>query len=150
MTRWRSDAETFCRRFRRDRRATTAIEFAIVAPLLFAIMFGIIGFGTQFATRIALTYAATEGGRAAVAGLDDADREDLARKAIGKALAALAPLINPDKAAVSFDMTMGATDQKIDIGITYSDNRFATLPFTPNFNNLGPVRVTYYVTDPSG
>ncbi len=150
MKRWRSDAETFCRRFRRDRRATTAIEFAIVAPLLFAIMFGIIGFGTQFATRIALTYAATEGGRAAVAGLDNADREALARKAIGKALAALAPLINPDKADISFGMTTEATDQKIDIGITYSDSRFATLPFTPNFNDLGPVTVTYYVTDPSG
>ena len=37
------------------RPAPDGIEFAIVAPLLFAIMFGIIGFGTQFATRIALT-----------------------------------------------------------------------------------------------
>ena len=39
--------------------ATTAVEFGIVAPLLFAIMFGLIGFGTQFATRIALTHPIT-------------------------------------------------------------------------------------------
>ncbi|HEY4266515.1 MAG TPA: TadE/TadG family type IV pilus assembly protein [Micropepsaceae bacterium] len=142
--------EDFCHRFRRSRCATTAIEFAIVAPFLFAIMFGIIGFGMQFATHIALTYAATEGGRAAVAGLNDGERETLARGAITKALTALKPLIKVGNATISFDMTAEATDQKINIGIAYNDTRFAVLPFVPNFNNQAPVTVTYYVTDPSG
>jgi Flp pilus assembly protein TadG len=113
-------------------------------------MFGIMGFGLQFATRIALTYAATEGGRAAVAGLDDAERESLARAAIIKALTALTPLVDVGKASISFDSTDEPTDQKIDIGITYNDTRFATLPFVPSFNSQSPVTVTYYVTDPSG
>ncbi|HEY4266494.1 MAG TPA: TadE/TadG family type IV pilus assembly protein [Micropepsaceae bacterium] len=138
------------RGFRQNCRATTAVEFAIIAPFLFAIMFGIIGFGMQFATRIALTYAATEGGRAAVAGLTDDEREALARGAINKALTALDPLIKLGYATISFDMTAEATDQKIDIGIAYNDTRFAVLPFVPNFNNQAPVTVSYYVTDPSG
>jgi len=77
------------RRLCGDIRATTAVEFGIVAPLLFAVMFGILAFGLQFATRLAVTYAATEGGRAAVGGLSDTERESLARAAITRALTAM-------------------------------------------------------------
>ena len=130
--------------------ATTAVEFGIVAPLLFAVMFGILAFGVQFATRIAVTYAATEGGRAAVGGLDDAERENLARAAIIRVLTALSPLVDPSKAAVNIVQANQADDRKIDISITYNDTRFALLPFVPDFSTLNPVTVEYHVTDPSG
>jgi len=130
--------------------ATTAVEFGIVAPLLFAVMFGILAFGVQFATRIAVTYAATEGGRAAVGGLDDAERENLARAAIIRVLTALWPLVDPSKAAVNIVQANQADDRKIDISITYNDTRFALLPFVPDFSTLNPVTVEYHVTDPSG
>src|SRR5262249_13062672 len=130
--------------------ATTAVEFGIVAPLLFAIMFGLIGFGTQFATRIALTYAASEGGRAAVGGLTDGEPESLARAAITDPLTALSPLVNVAEATVTFDTSQEASDQKIAITIAYSDTRFAHLPFIPDLTTLDPVTVDYYVTDPSG
>jgi Flp pilus assembly protein TadG len=133
-----------------DCGATTAVEFGIVAPLLFAIMFGILAFGVQFATRIAITYAATEGGRAAVGGLSDAERESLARAAITRALTALSPLIDPSKAAVNVVQADIASNHKINISIAYSDTRFALLPFVPDFSTLNPVAVEYYVTDPSG
>ena len=121
-----------------------------MAPLLFAVMFGILAFGIQFATRIAVTYAATEGGRAAVGSLNDAERESLARAAITRALTALSPLVDPSKAAVNVVQAAVADDRKIDISITYSDTRFASLPFVPDFSTLNPVTVEYYVTDPSG
>ncbi len=139
-----------CRRFPDDDRGTTAVEFAIVMPLLFAVMFGQIGFGVQFATRIALTYAATEGGRAAVAGLDDSERQSLAETAIANTLSALSPLVDSSKAAVTVDLSQESSDEKITISIAYSDDRFATLPFLPDFTSLNPVTVAYYVTDPSG
>jgi len=126
------------------------VEFGIVAPLLFAVMFGILAFGIQFATRIAVTYAATEGGRAAVGGLNDAERGSLAPAAITRALTALSPLVDPSKAAVNVVQAAVADDRKIDISITYSDTRFASLPFVPDFSTLNPVTVEYYVTDPSG
>jgi Flp pilus assembly protein TadG len=141
--------KNLCRRFGNDGHATTAIEFAIIAPLLFAILFGIVGFGVQYATRIALTYAAAEGGRAAVAGLDDADRISLAETAISNTLAALSPLINSSNASVSVNLSEETSDEEISITIAYSDTRFAELPFLPNLANLNPVTVDYYVTDPS-
>lgn len=149
MRRHRPRAEAGCG-FRLDKTATTAVEFGIVAPFLFAILFGLIGFGEQFATRIALTYAASEGGRAAVAGLTDAERESLARTAITNCLTALSPLVDASKAAVSFDASQESSDQKISISIAYSDTRFAHLPFLPDLTALDPVSVDYYVTDPSG
>ncbi len=38
-----------------EQRATTAVEFAVIAPLFFAILFGVIVFGLQYSTRIAVT-----------------------------------------------------------------------------------------------
>jgi len=139
-----------CRRWRGNDRGTTAVEFGIVAPLLFAVMFGILAFGIQFATRIAVTYAATEGGRAAVGGLDDTERESLARAAITRVLTTLSPLVDPAEAAVTVVQVDVASDHKIDIRITYNDTRFASLPFVPDLSTLNPVTVEYYVTDPSG
>ncbi len=150
MRRVFSRAGRACGRLRGDTRATTAVEFGIVAPLLFAVMFGILAFGIQFATRIAVTYAATEGGRAAIGGLDDTERESLARAAITRVLTALSPLVDPSKAAVNVVQADEASDHKIDISITYNDTRFALLPFVPDFSALNPVTVEYYVTDPSG
>jgi Flp pilus assembly protein TadG len=150
MRRPSSARQNACPEFPGNVSATTAVEFGIVAPLLFAIMFGIIGFGLQFAMRIALTYAATEGGRAAVGGLTDTDREGLARAAITRTLTALSPLVDPGKATLGIVQADEAGGHKIDISIAYSDNRFAVLPFVPNFTTLNPVTVEYYVTDPSG
>jgi Flp pilus assembly protein TadG len=150
MKRCPSRAGALCRAFPFDKAATTAVEFGIVAPFLFAILFGLIGFGTQYAARIALTYAASEGGRAAVAGLNDAERESLARAAINNSLTALSPLVDPSKAVVSFDTSQESADEKITITIAYSDTRFAHLPFLPDLTSLAPVSVDYYVVDPTG
>jgi Flp pilus assembly protein TadG len=138
-----------CGQLCRDQCATTAIEFAIIAPLLFAILFGIIGFGVQYATRIALTYAATEGGRAAVVGLSDQERTSLAKTAIANTLNALSPLVDPSKSSVSVDFTEEVSGERIAVTISYNDTRFAELPYLPNLGNLNPVTVDFYVTDPS-
>jgi TadE-like protein len=55
------------RRARRDSGATL-IEFAIIAPLLFALVFGIIDFGGVFNDWISLRQGARDGARSAVTG----------------------------------------------------------------------------------
>jgi len=137
------------RRLWKDIGGTSAIEFALVSPLLFLLMFGIITFGLQYCARVALTYAASEGGRAAVAGLNDAERSSLAKTAIQNALVALSPLVNPSNAVVTVNLSDEASDESITISIDYTDTRFATMPFMPDLANLSPVSVNYYVTDPS-
>jgi Flp pilus assembly protein TadG len=138
------------RRLPDDVRATTAIEFAIIAPLLFAILFATVAFGVQYSTRVAITYAAAEGGRAAVAGLNDAERATLAKTAINNTLTALSPLVDTTKATVTVNLGSEGINKTISISIAYGDTRFAQMPFLPDLTGLQPVTVQYYVTDPSG
>jgi Flp pilus assembly protein TadG len=132
-----------------DIRATVSIEFAILAPVFFAIMFGVVMFGAEYATRIALTYAAAEGGRAAVSGLSDSERESLATTAIQDTLNAFSPLIESANAVITVNTASESSSEEITISIAYTDDRFANLPFVPQMSSLPPVTVSYFVTDPS-
>lgn len=51
------------RRGRRDHRGAAAVEFALVAPILFSLVFGIIGFGVVFAQELSLGNGARQGAR---------------------------------------------------------------------------------------
>jgi|SRR6478609_1199642 len=50
----------------RTDRGASAVEFAIVLPVLFLVIAGIVDFGRYFFTQIQVTNAAREGARAAV------------------------------------------------------------------------------------
>ena len=135
--------------FRRNESGSVAIEFAFVSVVFFAILFGIITFGFMFGTRIALSYAVAEGGRAAMAGLNTSERQTLATTAINDALNAYSPLVDPGKATITFD-TSGTNDSIMKIAIAYSDDRFSSMPFVPSLGDLPPVETTFVVADPSG
>jgi Flp pilus assembly protein TadG len=126
-----------------------AIEFALLAPLMFAILFGVVVFGVQYATRIALTYAAAEGGRAAVGALQETERESDATTAINRALGSISPLVDPDAVTVGYETTSSADGERFTIKLTYTDTRFARLPFVPHIDSSSPIAVSYFITDPS-
>jgi Flp pilus assembly protein TadG len=135
----------------RDQRGSVAIEFAIVLTLLLSIMFGIVAFGFQFATRIALSYAVAEAGRSAVAGLTSAERQQRAEDAVDRVLTSFSPLVDPSKAVVDVSLEGETADgEVIRIAITYNDNRFDVFPFLPTFNANRAVETDFLVTDPSG
>jgi Flp pilus assembly protein TadG len=133
-----------------DSGGNVSIEFAVLLPVFLALLFGMIVFGIQYSVRIALTYAAAEGGRAAVAGLDDPERQALALAAVQRTLQSLAPLVDPDEADIQIAFAAEGDGEEITVNIGYSDNRFARLPFVPTVEGLSPVSVTYLVTDPLG
>ena len=54
------------REFRRDQRGTALVEFALIAPLLFLLLFGIIDFGRALYYYNQVTQLAGQGARAAV------------------------------------------------------------------------------------
>jgi len=135
----------------RDRRGSVAIEFAIVLTLLLTILFGIVAFGFQFATRIALSYAVAEAGRSAVAGLTSAERQQRAEDAVDRVLTSFSPLVDPAKAVVEVSSEGETQDgEVIRIAITYSDNRFDVFPFVPALNGDRAVETVFLVADPSG
>ena len=49
----------------RDDRGASALEFALVVPVLLVLIFGMIEFGLVFQAQLALTHAAREGARLA-------------------------------------------------------------------------------------
>lgn len=58
--------EKLCRLCRRNRRGAAVVEFAVVAPLLFLLLFGMIEFGRMVMVQQVLTNASREGARRAV------------------------------------------------------------------------------------
>ena len=65
------------RRFSACRRGSVAVEFAILAPLMLAIVAGGIFYSRWFTVASQTQNLASEGARAAVAGLDDAERRTI-------------------------------------------------------------------------
>jgi Flp pilus assembly protein TadG len=74
----RSRITNIFKRARTDIGAASAIEFAIVAPVFFVLIFGIVVYGYYFATLSLVNHIAYEAARAAVSGLDDDERGTLA------------------------------------------------------------------------
>lgn len=62
-------------------RATAAVEMAVVSPVMFAILFGIIEFGWLFTVRHTMVNAAREGARfGALQGITEHEIEDRAKQ----------------------------------------------------------------------
>jgi Flp pilus assembly protein TadG len=55
-----------CRSYRRNRRAAAAVEFAVVAPVFFLLVFGMIEYGRMVMVQQVITNASREGARQAV------------------------------------------------------------------------------------
>lgn len=60
-------------------RGLAALEFALLAPVLLMLVFGIIVYSIYFTVVIGVRHAASEGARAAVAGLELSERQNLAK-----------------------------------------------------------------------
>lgn len=66
----------------KNRQGVAAIEFAIVGPIFILLLIGMIVYGGWFWMAHSVQAAVSEGARAAVAGLDPAEQEQLARDVI--------------------------------------------------------------------
>jgi Flp pilus assembly protein TadG len=70
--------EKVCRSCRRNRRGAAVVEFAIVAPVFFLLVFGMIEYGRMVMVQQVITNASREGARVAV--LDGATASDVQTK----------------------------------------------------------------------
>lgn len=64
----------------------TAVEFALVAPLFFVLLLGIVSVGYIFGVHHELRQMASEAARASVAGISNAERQALATNYVTNAL----------------------------------------------------------------
>lgn len=74
---------------KKRRAGAAAIEFAIVGPFFFLLVVGMIVYGGWLWMAHSVQSAVSEGARAAVAGLDQPERERLARETVDAQLKAL-------------------------------------------------------------
>ncbi|MCL5985847.1 MAG: pilus assembly protein [Actinobacteria bacterium] len=58
----------------------SAVEFAIILPLLVVLIFGIVEFGIAYNNYLAITHAAREGARVAAVDLTNPDLENIIRE----------------------------------------------------------------------
>lgn len=107
--------------FATDTRGAAAVEFALIFPLLIAVLFGIIAYGGYFWTAHSLQQLANDSARAALAGLDAPERLQLANQVFNKEIVAYQALT-----PASAHMTVQDTDEMIDVRVAYDAS---TLPF---------------------
>jgi Flp pilus assembly protein TadG len=90
--------------FRRDQSGAVAVEFVLLAPILFALLFGVVTLGYFMGISHSVNQLATGAARASVAGLDRQERSDLATTFLSEA-GTRYPLLTAD--AVTSSVTVG-------------------------------------------
>ena len=73
-------------RYDEGQRGATLVEAAIVVPLFFLLVFGLLEFGLGFKDWLTLNHGAREGARVSVAAADDIRTDQLALEALEKGL----------------------------------------------------------------
>ncbi|WAX98025.1 pilus assembly protein [Aminobacter sp. NyZ550] len=68
--------------FLQSRSGTSAIEFAIVAPVFILLVFGMIAYGIYFGALHSVQQMAADAARTAIGGLNEAERKTLAQRYI--------------------------------------------------------------------
>lgn len=90
------------RAFSRDRKGTSAVEFALIAPFLLVLVAAILAYGSIFATSLSLQQMAAETARATIGGLSDAERRSLAQAKLGD-ISDKFPMLDPARVTFAFD-----------------------------------------------
>lgn len=90
-----------------------AVEFALIGPLFVILLIGLVVYGGWFWMAQGVQHLAAEGARAAVAGLDVAERDRLARAAVTETATA-ATILTPARLSVA------VTDTEREIRVTVS------------------------------
>jgi Flp pilus assembly protein TadG len=95
-----------------------ALEFAVLAPALLSLMFGIIVYSIYFAASIGVRQAAAEGARAAVAGLSTTERASLAQTRANEVIQNYLPVLGTSAQPV-ITAVAGATAGTFKVTVSY-------------------------------
>ena len=113
------------RRYLRDERGASAVEFGMILPVLLVLVLGIVEFGHAFQVQGTLSAAAREGARRMALQNDAAEARDVVREAAGS----LSPAITDEQISIdpaSCPVAAG-TDTDVVVTIEYP------MPFLTGF-----------------
>lgn len=124
-----------------------AVEFALIAPLFLMLVFGIIGYGIYFGAWIAVRHAVSEGARAAVAGLSDAERESLAKATVRAVFAGYTPVYQYDERKLTTKSKLDDCPNCFRVTYTYD---LSGLSMLSELLPMMPTTITASSTVPNG
>ena len=107
-------------RLSKDRAGTSALEFAIIAPLFFLTLFTLIAYGIYLSVTHSVQQIAADAARTAVAGLNPAERVTLVNRYLDASRLDYS-FINRAKMHVEVSDDPGNTDQ-FTVTITYDSS----------------------------
>ncbi|MBZ9733333.1 TadE/TadG family type IV pilus assembly protein [Mesorhizobium sp. CA16] len=119
-------------RFRADATGTSAIEFAMLAPVFILLLLGMVAYGIYFGASHSVQQIAADAARTAIAGLNQTERQALVTDFITHDVSGY-PFVDANK------LTVNAQDSAVDgsqfvVSVTYDArnlpiwNLFRTLP----------------------
>lgn len=103
--------------FFRDQDGTSAIEFAILAPIFFMVVFSMIGYGIYLSASHSVQQITADAARTAIAGLNAEERNRLASEFIGKVTSDHA-FLEPANMSVAVEDDPG-NDEQFTVKISY-------------------------------
>ena len=128
-------------RLAKNNRATSAVEFALIAPFLMLLIASILAYGSIFATSLSLQQVAAETARATIGGLSDAERKTLAQAKLN-AIADDYPLLDVAKVTFEFDAGTGTELSRVTLHYdmsnhpAYTFDKLLPLPESPLIYSL--------------
>lgn len=111
-------ALTLLRTFRRDTSGAVAVEFVLIAPILFALLFGIITLGYFMGVSHSVQQLATGAARTSVAGLNEDERRAFAAAYLQEAENRY-PLLSNEALTTQVSYVAGATPS-ITVSVSYA------------------------------
>jgi Flp pilus assembly protein TadG len=137
-------------------RGAVAVEFALVAPLFLLLVFATMVFAIYFATFVAVIQGASEGARSSIAGISNAERDQLARSRVQLLLQSYQPLLNPTRATVTTQAITAGSLPAYRVSVAYPVSEFGFGYFYSFMNAVSgtaqtaPRNVSYSVTVANG
>ncbi|MBX9466220.1 MAG: pilus assembly protein [Aquamicrobium sp.] len=119
------------RKFSADKSATAAVEFAILSPLYLLLIMGMMAYGIYFGASHSVQQLSADAARAAIAGINAAERQTLASDFIERNAGGYL-LIDPDKLSVTVGDSLSVPGQ-FNVTVSYDGS---DLPIWGLFDGL--------------
>lgn len=123
-------------RLAREERGAAIVEMALVLPLFLALLTGVLVYGQYFMLAHSVQQAANDGARAAIAGLDAADRRAVAARAVGRSLQVVTG---------THSVAVSETAEAVTVAVTFTvpANSILRSSFVPSPGNVIRARATF-------
>lgn len=124
----------------RSERAAAIVEMALVLPLFLALLMGILVYGQYFMLAHSVQQAANDGGRAAITGLDAADRRTIATRAIDRSMKSIGGFTPATRS-----VAVSETSDTVTVAVAYTvpQNSLIRSSFVPSPGNVIRASATF-------